>query len=124
MRRLLAFVRVRRAATVTALCTASALGLAATPAGAAARSCEPVVNPYPGTRYEGVDLTGIRATNVSCTRARRVARRAHYKALGLTPPPSGILRFTWKGWRVVGDLRGPSDRYVGSRGAMRVKWRF
>ena len=92
--------------------------------GAATRSCKPVVNPYPNTRYDGVDLRRIRATGVSCRVARRVARRAHYKALGLTPPPSGIRRFDWRGWRVTGNLRGSSDRYVAARGAKRVRWRF
>jgi hypothetical protein len=44
-------------------------------AGAAAgyRSCRPVENPYAGTRYEGVDLTRIRALRVGCRTARRVA---------------------------------------------------
>jgi hypothetical protein len=99
---------------------------AGTPALAAdaARRCRPVVDPYPGTRYEGVDLRGIRATGVSCPRARRVARGAHRKALGLTPPPSGVRRFTWKGWRVTGDLRGASDRYVARRDGRQVRWRF
>jgi hypothetical protein len=91
---------------------------------APARACQPVVNPYPGTRYEGVDLRRIRATGVSCRTARRVARRAHRKALGITPPPSGVRRFTWHGWRVRGDLRGSSDRYVAKRDGNRVRWRF
>ena len=100
-------------------------GLAAPGAGSAlARSCEPVENPYPNSRYADVDLTGIRATGVSCRTARRVARRAHYKALGQTPPPSGVRRLTWNGWRVTGDLRGTSDRYVAVRGGDRVRWRF
>ena len=95
------------------------------PAGeAAAKSCGRVVNPYEGTRYEGSDLRKIRATRVSCRGARRVARRAHYKALGLTPPPSGIKRFTWRGWKVTGDLRPASDRYVAKKGRKRVRWRF
>lgn len=92
--------------------------------GASARSCSPVVNPYPGTRYEGVDLSRIRATGVTCRKARRVARRAHHKALGLTPPPSGVRQFMYHSWRVTGDLRGDSDRYVAVRGAKRVRWRF
>ncbi len=92
--------------------------------GAAARACKPVVNPYEGTRYEGSDLTRIRASGVSCRGARRVARGAHLKALGLTPPPSGVRRFTWRGWRVKGDLRGSSDSYIAVRGGKRVRWRF
>ena len=99
--------------------------LAAAPSGAqAARSCKPVVDPYPGTRYAGVDLTRIRATGVSCATARRVARRAHHKALGLTPPVCGIRRFTWHGWQVTGNLRADSDRYSATRPGKRVSWRF
>jgi hypothetical protein len=93
-------------------------------AAASAHSCKRVRNPYPDTRYEGVDLTRIRAEHVSCATARRVARRAHYKALGLTPPPSGIREFTWHGWSVTGDLRGDDDRYVARKGERRVRWRF
>ena len=89
------------------------------------RSCEPVRNPYPDSRYEDVDLTRIRALGVSCRGARRVARSAHYKALGLGPPVAGpIRRFTWRGWNVSGDLRGSHDRYVARWGARRVRWRF
>jgi len=71
-----------------------------------------------------VDIRRIRATAVSCPTARRVARRAHRKALGLTPPPSGIRRFIWNGWKVTGDLRGATDRYLAARGARRVRWVF
>lgn len=91
---------------------------------AAAKACGRIVNPYEGTRYEGVDLRRIRAVGVSCRGARRVARRAHRKALGITPPPSGIRRFTWNGWSVTGDLRGSTDRYLATRGAKRVRWLF
>jgi hypothetical protein len=83
-----------------------------------------VVNPYPGTRYDGVDLTRITATGVSCKTARRVARGAHRRALGLQPGPSGVRSFTWNGWRVTGDLRPSSDRYLARRGGKRVRWRF
>jgi len=82
------------------------------------------VNPYPDTRYEGADLRRIRATGVSCRRARKVVRGAHRKALGLTPPTSGVRRFKWHGWRVTGDLRPSSDRYVARHGGERVRWRF
>jgi hypothetical protein len=92
--------------------------------GAGAKSCGRVVNPYPGTRYEGVDLTRIKATAVTCKRARQVARGAHRKALGLTPPPSGVRRFSWHGWKVTGDLRGDHDRYHAKRHDKRVSWRF
>jgi hypothetical protein len=96
------------------------------PAGrdASPQACARVVNPYPDTRYEGEDLTRIRATGVSCRTARRVARRAHRKALGLPPPLTGVRRFTWHGWRVRGDLRGASDRYAARRDGKRVTWRF
>jgi len=106
-----------------ALCVMAGVG-APSADGASTRSCRPVVKPYPGTRYEGVDLRRIRATGVSCRGARRVARGAHRKALGTTPPPSGMRRFTWHGWRVTGNLRGSSDRYVAARGTKRVRWVF
>ena len=91
---------------------------------ATVRACKPIKNPYAGTRYEDVDITRIRATGASCRGARRVARGAHRKALGITPPPSGIRRFTWRGWRVTGNLRGDHDRYLATRGSRRVRWRF
>lgn len=93
-------------------------------AGAAAyRSCSPVVNPYAGTRYEGVNLSSIRVLNGSCNGARVVARGAHRKALGMTP--TGPVRtFYWGGWKVRGDLRGNSDSYLAVRGSKRVRWRF
>ena len=98
------------------------------PAGASAaavKSCKPIVNPYEGTRYEGVNLSAIRATAVSCRTARRVARGAHRKSLSFTPPSSGIRRFTWRSWNVTGDLRGARDRYVATAGGnKRVTWRF
>jgi hypothetical protein len=53
-----------------------------------------------------------------------VAKGAHHKALGLTPPPSGIRSFTWEGWKVSGDLRPSHDTYVASKGSQRVRWRF
>ena len=89
------------------------------------RVCDPVRDPYPGTRYEGLDLSRVRALNVSCRRARQVARGAHRRALGMTPPESGVRTFTWGRWRVTGDLRGSVDRYVArARGGKRVRWRF
>lgn len=101
--------------------------LASAPSAAVAareRACEPVRNPYPNTRYEGEDLTHIRTLRASCKTARRVARRAHRKALGMPLPPDGIRRLTWRGWRVRGDLRGDHDRYVARKGTRRVRWRF
>ncbi len=92
---------------------------------AAFRSCGSISNPYAGSRYEGVDIRRVRALNVSCRTARRVARRAHAKALGLTPPSSGIRSFTWRRWNVTGDLRGEVDRYVAKHlGRKRVRWTF
>jgi len=98
----------------------------AAPAGATAatRSCGSVSDPYAGTRYEGVDLSAITASGVSCRTAKRVARGAHRKALGITPPPSGMRTYSWDGWRVTGDLRGSSDRYVATKAGKRVRWRF
>ena len=119
---------LRRTVAVLAL-TAVGLGSASVTAPAAQtqgyRACRPVENPYTNSRYEDVDLTRIRALGVSCRGARRVARPAHYKALGLGPPVAGpIRRFTWRRWKVTGDLRGNSDRYVARWGQRRVRWRF
>ena len=91
---------------------------------ARASVCQPVVNPYAGTRYEGVDLTRIRAEGVRCSTARRVARRAHRKALAASPDENGIVRVSWRGWSVRGDLKPESDRYVARKGDRRVRWRF
>jgi hypothetical protein len=117
-------IKIRLTGLALAGSLLGSIGPATVEAGAA-RACEPVVNPYPGTRYEGVDLSGIRAERVSCRTARRVARRAHRKALGMTPPPTGVRKFTWRRWTVTGDLRGTRDRYVArARGGKRVRWRF
>jgi hypothetical protein len=107
-------------AALFAVAVPSAYGSPAT----AIRVCKPVINPYPGTRYEGVNLSRIRATAVSCRNARRVARGAHRKALGLPLPPDGIRRFRWRKWRVTGDLRPSRDIYVAKHNAKRVRWRF
>ena len=106
-----------------ALLTAVAV-VALAPSAAQAGACTPVKNPYAGTRYEGVDLTRVRAEGVRCPTARRVARKAHRKALGMPLPPDGIRRFRWRGWRVRGDLRPDKDRYVARKGERRVRWRF
>jgi hypothetical protein len=37
---------------------------------------------------------------------------------------SGVRQFNWNGWRVTGDLRGSSDRYVAKRDGKRVRWVF
>ena len=108
------------------LATACVLVLLATPTAEAAtlKSCRPVVNPYAGTRYEGSNLHHIRALGVSCRTARKVARRAHRKALGMTPPADGVREYYWRRWYVVGDIRGQTDYYRASRGQDRVRWRF
>ena len=88
------------------------------------KRCQPVVNPYAGSRYEGSNLHHIRALGVSCGKARRVARRAHRKALAMTPPADGVREYFWRRWYVVGDIRGPTDYYRARRGDDRVRWRF
>ena len=121
---------MRRRSTALVACLA-ALGahvavLAITSAAPAAttRSCGSVSNPYPGTRYAGVDLSRITATGVSCRTARSVARAAHRIGLGITPRFSRIRSYTWNGWKVTGDLRPSSDRYVATRRGAKVRWRF
>jgi hypothetical protein len=117
----------RQGAARTLLAVVVLLGaFAATPSAHAAttKACSPVLNPYPGTRYAGVDLRRVRATGVTCATAHRVARGAHRRALAITPPLSGIRHLTWDGWRVTGDLRGAHDTYVATRGDKRVRWIF
>ena len=116
---------MRQRLALLALCLSVAV-TAVVPAtqAAATRSCGSVKNPYPGTRYADVDLTHVTARGVSCATARSVARGAHRKALGLTPPLSGIRTLTWQGWKVSGDLRPSHDRYVATKGSKRVRWRF
>ena len=98
--------------------------LALPEAAAAVTACEPVRDPYPGTRFEGVDLTRIRAVEVSCSTARRVAKRAHRKALGLRVPADGIRRYMWRGWSAPAHLRPHTPRSVPRPGPRRVRWRF
>jgi hypothetical protein len=114
----------RPAALVATIVCLAALAAAAVAPAATTRSCGAVRDPYPGTRYAGVDLSRITATGVSCRAARSVVRGAHRRALGITPAVSGIRTFTWNGWTVRGDLRAASDRYVATRGSTRVRWRF
>jgi hypothetical protein len=103
---------------------AVALLLVAAPASAASKSCGSIANPYPGTRYEGEPLSNIRATGVSCTTARSVAKNGHKKALGGPLPADGIRRATWNGWKIRGDLRGAHDAYTATKNGHRVTWRF
>lgn len=106
-----------------ALCALAGVGAPAAE-GATTRSCKPVVNPYEGSRFDGVDLRRIRATGVSCRTARLVAREGHFRAIEIPPPRSGVRRLTWRGWRITGDLRGDDDTYVARRGTRRVRWIF
>ena len=112
-----------RVALAAIACSIALAGSSAVPADAALRACKPVLDPYPGTRYDGVDLTRIRTSAGSCETARRVARMAHRKALR-TAPTGGFRRFTWRGWAVTGDLRPDHDRYVARKDGRQVRWRF
>lgn len=114
----------RRTIAIAACLALGAVGGAPTAEAAKTRSCGSISNPYPDTRFEDADLTRIQATRASCRTARRVARGAHRKALGLTPGPSGVRRFSWDGWSVTGDLRGSRDSYLATRRGHRVRWRF
>jgi hypothetical protein len=117
--------RMRRRLPLLAVLAATAAAVLAPGAAAQTiRSCGSISNPYPGTRFADASITRITATGVSCRTARSVARGAHRRALGITPSLSGIRTFRWNGWRVRGDLRPSSDRYVATRGAARVRWRF
>lgn len=109
---------------VVALLAAALAAVPSASVAASAARCKPVQNPYPVGRYADVDLTRIRALHTSCANARRVARGAHRKALRMGTGPGPIRRFTWRGWRVTGDLRPDSDRYVARKGERRVRWRF
>ena len=114
--------RLRR--VVVATCAFAALAAPAAADAATFKRCKPVVNPYAGTRYEGSNLHHIRALGVSCRTARYVARRAHRKALGMTPTRDGTRTFMWRRWTVHGDISGPTDYYRARRGSDRVRWRF
>ena len=100
------------------------VALAILPSSVMAESCRPVSNPYEGTRYEGIDIAHIEAEGVGCSKARRVARRAHKKGWGLTPDVNGNLRYQWNGWDVDGNLRPTNDRYRAERRGNLVRWRF
>ena len=115
---------MRKVATLTVALFAGLAMVAVVPSASAAKHCRSVHNPYPNTRYEGVDLTRIRAVGVGCRRARHVARRAHRKGLRMTPPPSGVLHYRWHAWTVRGDLRPSHDRFRAIHQDNRVRWRF
>lgn len=109
--------------TKVILSAALVLGILTFPSATFASSrCASVSHPYPNSRYSDVGLTRIRATGLSCQTARRVAKGAHAKALGL--PGSAVRRFSWNGWKITGYLSGATDRYVAARGSARVTWRF
>lgn len=109
---------------VLILAVACAFSAAPAPVAQAApyERCQSVSNPYPDTRFEGTPLSRVRAQNVSCGVARRVARGAHRKALA--QPPTPTLMFKWRGWKVRGDIRGAQDDYRARRGNKRVRWVF
>ena len=113
----------KRVALAGIVCSVALAGASPAPADAALRACKPVLDPYPGTRYAGVDLTRIRTSGRSCETARRVARKAHRKALTITPTRR-FRRFNWNGWSVTGDLRPARDRYVARKDGRQVRWRF
>jgi hypothetical protein len=113
---------MKRLATVV-LALAILAGPVAT-ADAAFKRCRPVLNIFAGTSDEG-DLYRIRAQGVSCRTARRVAYRSTYKAVGMTPGPTGFKRFRYRRWRVIDDLRGDVDRYSArAGGSKRVRWLY
>jgi hypothetical protein len=113
---------VKRLATA-ALALAILAGPVAT-ADADFKRCQPVLNLFAGTSDEG-DVYRIRARRVSCRTARRVARGSTRKALGMTPPLSGVKRFRYRRWRVVDDLRADVDRYSArAGGSKRVRWLY
>jgi len=116
-------MRGNRVALAGIACSIALAGTSPVAADAALRACKPVLDPYPGTRYDDVDLTRIRTSAGSCETARRVARKAHRKALR-TAPTGRYRRFTWDGWTVVGDLRPDHDRYVARKDGRQVRWRF
>lgn len=108
---------------VAAACSVALAASSPAHAEAALRACRPVLDPYPGTRYAGVDLTRIRTSAASCETARRVARGAHREALR-RPATGRFRRLTWHGWAVTGDLRPDRDRYVARKDGRQVRWRF
>ena len=59
------------------------------PANGAFRSCRPVVNPYKGTKYDGVNLSLHRAEGVSC-RSGTIGRSAS--------PPKGACNGAGAQW--------------------------
>jgi len=109
------------AAAVVAAFIASATA----PAPAHAKSCPPVLNMFEGSRFEGSDSYRIRATGVSCSTARRVARQGTRRAVAATPNVNGFVRVRYRRWRVLDDLRGSTDRFKArAGGSKRITWLF
>jgi len=109
-----------------AFLTAALLAVAA-PADAAFKSCPSIrnVSQLGGTRFAGSDIFRIRAQGVSCTMARRITRGATIRALGITPPLSGIKRFRYQSYAISDNLRGNDDRYSATgSGSKRITWLF
>jgi hypothetical protein len=118
---------MRTLAVAVAVAFAALLAIAAAPADAAFKTCPsiPNVSQLNGTRFAGSDIFRIRAQGVSCTTARSVARNATIRALGITPPVTGIKRFRYQSWSVSDDLRGNDDRYSArASGTKRITWLF
>ena len=110
-----------------AFLAAALLATAAAPADAGFTSCAPITNvsQLSGTRFASSDIFRIRTQGVSCTTARGVARGATLRALGITPPVSGIKRFRYQSWAISDNLRGDDDRYTATgSGAKRISWLF
>ena len=109
-----------------ALCALAGLGSPSAQAGSV-RSCSPVLNPYPGTRFHDVDLRRIRARGLSCRSARRVARGAHRSALAGTtsasrraaPQPYGrrLGSVLWWSRELIGALPGVDAQPSAKRAA-------
>jgi hypothetical protein len=116
---------MRTLALALAFAAAALLAIAAPPADAASCASIRNVSQLNGTRFAGSDIFRIRAQGVSCATARRVARGATLRALGITPPVSGIKRFRFQSWAVSGNLRGSDDRYTATgTGGKRITWLF
>lgn len=110
---------------ITAALAAVLLAVAAAPAPAHAKSCRPVLNMFDGSRLEGSDSYRIRATGVSCSTARRVARQGTRRAVAATPNVDGFVRVRYRRWRVLDDLRGSTDRFrARASQTKRISWLF
>jgi hypothetical protein len=120
--------QLKSSATPKALAAGLALmiALVAPAAGQAAyKPCEPVLNIFEGSRYEGSKLYNIRAQGVTCATARRVARRGTYKAVADVPDAHGRVKVSYRRWTIFDDLRASVDRFVAKApNRKRVRWLF